>query len=156
MRDLVKEDQHHDQRDAAENDGAAHAERADGRYREERSHDESAVAAHGKNAQARALGGSGNLVGVARALRMEQRRADAADDHCRENGPVVLQKADGRQSPSGQKHTQRNEPGFGYPVGKIAEHGLDDRREAGKREHQPCRGLIGEAVAGDQKRQNGR
>lgn len=55
VRDLVEEDDRHDEGYEAENGRAGHTERADDRYREHGSEYETAVAAYGKEAQAQPL-----------------------------------------------------------------------------------------------------
>ena len=155
VRDLVEEDDRHDEGYEAENGRAGHTERADGRYREHGAEYETAVAAYGKEAQACALGSAGNLIGETRALGMEQGRAHAAEGNGRENGPVAVQEADGSQPAPGQQDAHGNEPRLGKLVGQIAESRLNNRGEAGEGEHQPGGGLIVETVRGDQKGQDG-
>ena len=155
MGDLVEQDGGGRQRDEPEYRRPVHAEVGDGGRREQRAEHEAAVAADGEEAQARALGGPGNLVGEARAFGMEQRRPDAAQGEYREDGPVGVEETGRRHSAPGEQHAQRDEPRLGKPVREIAEHRLDDGGETGIGEHQPGGGLVVESVRRDQERQQG-
>ena len=143
---LEKEERGRAQGQQQEHGGAVQARHGGGPGHQQRPHHKAAVAAHGKDAHARALAIAGDEVGIAGPLGMEQGAAHAAEHEREEDGPVTVQEAHQAQAAARQQHGQRHEPGTGVFVGQIAEHGLHQGRGGRIGEHQGARGLIVEAV----------
>ena len=83
----------HDQRQQGKDQRAVQSEQLGGRRDQQRAGHKAAVAAHGKDTEPRALPTGGNAVGVARAFRMKERAADAAQNKGGKNGRIAVQQA---------------------------------------------------------------
>ena len=143
---LEKEERGRAQGQQQEHGRAVQARHEGGPGHQQRPHHEAAVAAHGKDAHARALAVAGDKIGIAGPFGMEQGAAHAAEHEGEEDGPVTVQKTHQAQAAARQQHGQRHEPGTGVFVGQIAEYGLHQGRGGRIGEHQGACGLIVKAV----------
>ena len=139
-------------RDHRDEERAAKPERGDAGRDDDRADDEAGVAADRVEAHARRRPRAGDERDVARALGMEGRHADAADDDGGQRRGIGAGDPGERDPDAADEHAGGHEPGALHPVRGMAEERLDDRRADGERQQERRRAGVGEPAVADQER----